>query len=90
MGARQPSGETEARDRAYRVAVTERPPFALASPDYADVFEVARRRTDDRSAERWARDGFERLPVAARRAALLAHRWIFGFRLGPWAGVPEP
>jgi hypothetical protein len=65
--------------------VTERPPSAIASPDYADAFEVARRPTDRRSAERWARDGFERLPLSARRSAMLVHRWILGFRLGPWA-----
>jgi hypothetical protein len=85
MGDRHPSTQSDARDRAHRVAVTEKPPSAVASPDYADAFEVARRPTDRRSAERWARDGFERLPVAARRSGLLAHRWILGFRLGPWA-----
>jgi len=39
---------------------------------------------DRRSAEQWARDGFERLPVTIRRSGLLIHRWILGFRLGPW------
>jgi hypothetical protein len=80
----QPSTQTEARDRGHRVAVTEKPPFAIASPDYADAFEISRMPTDRRSAERWARDGFERLPVAARRSVLLIHRRILGFRLGPW------
>lgn len=75
----------EARDRGRRVGVTETPPSAVAPPDYADAFEIARRPTDQRSAERWARDGFERLPMATRRSGLLAHRWILGFRLGPWA-----
>jgi hypothetical protein len=80
-----PPPQSDARDRAHRVAVTEKPPSAVASPDYADAFEVARKQADRRWAERWARDGFERLPVAARRSALLAHRWILGFHLGPWA-----
>ncbi|HXV05532.1 MAG TPA: hypothetical protein VFP23_06460 [Solirubrobacterales bacterium] len=83
-GDRHPSAKPNTRDRAHRVAVTEKPPAAIASPDYADAFEVARRPADRRSAERWARDGFERLPVAGRRSGLLAHRWILGFRLGPW------
>lgn len=85
MGNNHPATQSDARDRACRVAVTEKPPSAVASPDYADAFEVARKQTDRRSAERWARDGFERLPVASRRSGLLAHRWILGFRLGPWA-----
>lgn len=85
MGDSQPSKQTKANDRGHRVAVTEEVPFTGTSPDYADAFEVARAPTDHRSAERWARDGFERLPVEARRSALLIHRWIFGFRLGPWA-----
>jgi hypothetical protein len=66
------------------VAVSETPPSPVASPDYADAFEVSRAPTDPRSAEQWARDGFEGLPVAVRRSVLLAHRWILGFRLGPW------
>jgi hypothetical protein len=57
-------------------------------PDYADAFEVTRTPTDQRSAEQWARDGFEGLPVTMRRPLLLIHRWILGFRLGPWAS-PE-
>lgn len=85
MGDRHPGRQAEGRDRAHRVAVTEKPPPAVAPPDYADAFEVARRPADRRPAERWARDGFERLPAAARRSGLLAHRWLLGFRLGPWA-----
>jgi hypothetical protein len=84
MSNSHPATQSDARNRAHRVAVTETPPSAVASPDYADAFEVARKPADQRSAERWARDGFERLPVAARRPGLLAHRWILGFRLGPW------
>jgi hypothetical protein len=84
MSDRHPSKQPNARDRAHRVAVTEKPPSVVPSPDYADAFEVTRSPSDRRSAERWARDGFERLPVAARRSGLLAHRWILGFRLGPW------
>ena len=70
--------------RAHRVAVSEPPPSSIAALDYADAFEVARRPRDRRSAERWARDGFEGLPVATRRSLLAVHRWILGFRLGPW------
>jgi hypothetical protein len=57
-------------------------------PDYADAFEVARSPTDLRSAEQWARDGFGRLPFAARQSVLLIHRWVLGFPLGPWSS-PE-
>jgi hypothetical protein len=63
--------------------VTERPPSAVASADYADAFEIARSPTDRRSPEQWARDGFERLPASVMRSGLLIHRWILGFRLGP-------
>jgi hypothetical protein len=65
------------------VVVSETPP-CVGSPDYADAFEVIGSPTDKRSAEQWARDGFERLPVNARRSVLLIHRWILGFSLGPW------
>jgi hypothetical protein len=75
--------DMDARERAHPVAVTEAPPQA-ASPEYADAFAVARRETDRRSAERWARDGFGRVPAATRQAGLLAHRLLLGFRLGPW------
>lgn len=85
MGQSQPRKQTRAKERGHRVPVTEELPLGVFSPDYADAFEVARSPTDHRSAERWARDGFERLPREARRSALLIHRWIFGFRLGPWA-----
>jgi hypothetical protein len=64
--------------------VSETPPSTVASPDYADAFEVTRSPTDRRSAEQWARDGFERLPVSVRRSGLLVHRRILGFRLGSW------
>jgi hypothetical protein len=78
------STSSDARKRAHRVVVSETPPSIAASPDYADAFEVTRSPTDRRSAEQWARDGFERLPVTTRRSALLVHRWILGFSLGPW------
>lgn len=77
-----------ARTRAHRVAVVEEPPSTGALPDYADAFEVPRSLADPRSAEQWARDGFERLPLAARQAVLLLHRWVLGFPLGPWSS-PE-
>ena len=83
MGDNQLGGQSEAGTRARRVAVTEIPPPAVDRPDYADAFEIARTQSDERSAETWARDGFERLPTAARRSGLLAHRCILGFRLGP-------
>jgi hypothetical protein len=76
------------KQRAHRVAVSEAPPSSVVAPDYADAFEVARSPTDRRSAERWARDGFERLPMPIRQSGLLIHRWILGFSLGPW-GSPE-
>ncbi len=66
------------------MVVSEAPPSTVATPDYADAFEVARSPTDRRSAEQWAREGFERLPVPMRRSVLLIHRWILGFHLGPW------
>jgi hypothetical protein len=75
--------DMDATERAHRVAVTEQPP-AGASPDYADAFAVGRRSTDRRSAERWARDGFGRLPRFTREGGLLAHRLPLGFGLGPW------
>jgi hypothetical protein len=76
-----------ARRRAHLVAVTEQPPFTGAAPDYADAVAVTRSPTDGRSAEQWARDSFELLPMAARRSLLLTHRWILGFSLGPWASA---
>jgi hypothetical protein len=79
---------SNARKRGRRVAVSEKPPFTGAPPDYADAFEVTGSPTDGRSAEQWARDGFERLPLAARRSVLLIHRWVLGFPLGPWSS-PE-
>jgi hypothetical protein len=79
------STRSNARKRAHRVVVSEKPPSAVASPDYADAFEVTRSPTDRRSAEQWARAGFECLPVTIRRSGLLVHRWVLGFRLGTWA-----
>lgn len=87
-GSKHSSTQSNARKRAHRVAVSEDPPSHGASPDYADAFEVTRSPTDRRSAEQWARDGFERLPLAARRSVLLLHRWVLGFPLGPWSS-PE-
>jgi hypothetical protein len=76
-----------ARRRARRIAVSERPPSTVTSLDYADAFEARRSPTDPRSAEQWARDGFGRLPLTIRRSGLLIHRWILGFHLGPWAST---
>jgi hypothetical protein len=83
--SKHPSTRSNAKTQARRAAVSEPPPAALASPDYADAFQVTRSPADRRSAEQWARDGFERLPVPTRRSLLLIHRWILGFHLGPWA-----
>lgn len=52
-----------------------------------DSFAVLRSGSDPRSAEHWARDGFERLPSSSRRFGLLAHRWLLGFHLGPFTSV---
>lgn len=79
------SARPHVRKRGHRVAVSETPPSTIASPDYADAFEVARSPTDRRSAEQWARHSSERLPVTLRRSGLLIHRRILGFRVGPWA-----
>jgi hypothetical protein len=84
-GSTRPSTRSDASERAHRVVVSETPPSSVASLDYADAFEVTRSPTDRRSAEQWARDGFERLPLPTRRSLLLVHHWILGFRLGPWA-----
>jgi len=83
-GLKHPSTRSNAR-RAHRVTVSEAPPSTLVAPDYADAFEVTSDPTDRRSAEQWARDGFERLPLSARHSVLLIHRWILRFPLGPWA-----
>ena len=82
------SEPVRARKRGRRVAVTESPPAGIAPPDYSDAFEVPRRAADPRTAEGWARDGFDQLPVVTRRGGLLAHRLLLGFRLGPWSS-PE-
>jgi hypothetical protein len=79
---------SNARKRARRAAVSEALPSTVATSDYADAFEVSRSPTDRRSAEQWARDGCEGLPVTIGRSGLLIHRWILGFRLGPWVS-PE-
>jgi hypothetical protein len=86
-GSKHSDARPNARKRAHRIVVAEKPPFTGASPDYADAFEITRSPTDRRSAEQWARDGFERLPRATRRSALLVHRWILGFSLGPWVSA---
>jgi hypothetical protein len=82
------SKRSRTSNRAHRVAVAEGPPSPGALPDYADAFEIERSKSDARSAERCARDGFERLPLAARRSVLFLHRWVLGFSLGPWSS-PE-
>lgn len=82
------SKQSRERKQAHRVVVSETPPSTVASPDYADAFEISRSPTDQGTAEQWARNGFERLPFAARRSVLLLHRWILGFPLGPWSS-PE-
>lgn len=73
--------------RGYRIPVETGAPWASTAPDYADSFAVRRSGSDPRSAEQWARDGFERLPSSSRRFGLLAHRWLLGFHLGPFTSV---
>jgi len=74
--------------RGCRIAVETGAPWAsTTAPDYADAFAVRRSGSDPRSAEQWARDGFERLPSSSRRFGLLAHRWLLGFHLGPFTSV---
>jgi hypothetical protein len=79
------SNQLRTSNRARRVAVAEEPPSSGAVPDYADAFEIEKRKSDTRSAEQFARDGFERLPLAARQSTLSLHRWVLGFALGPWS-----
>ncbi|MGH8453842.1 MAG: hypothetical protein ACRESW_04750 [Nevskiales bacterium] len=66
-------------------AVTESFPVSHGGADYADAFEIGRSPSDKRHAERWARDGFEKLPLKSRQTGMLAHRHLLGFRLGPWS-----
>jgi hypothetical protein len=77
--------DSRAQRRAHRVVATETLPPSVAAADYVDAFEVGRDPTDRRSAEQWAREGVGRLPETTRRPLLLTHRWILGFRLGPWS-----
>ena len=71
--------------RGQPVEVTEPNPSAGVTADYADAFEMAQFEGDTRSAEQWARDGFQKLPLATRRAGMLAHRHLLGFQLGRWS-----
>lgn len=64
--------------------VSESHRFFDGMPDYADAFEIGKCASDNRPAERWARDGFGRLPFNSRRSGMFAHRHLLGFRLGPW------
>lgn len=47
--------------RGYRIAVETGAPWTSTTPGYADSFAGLRSGSDPRSAEQWARDGFERL-----------------------------
>jgi len=73
--------------RGCPTTVSESPPFSDGTPDYVDAFEIARNTSDNRDAERWARDGFGKLPSSSRRSGMFAHRHLLGFHLGPW---PSP
>jgi len=73
--------------RALRIEVTEPNPTPGAVADYADAFEIAQAAGDRRTAEQWARAGFEGLPPSARRAGMLAHRHLLGFGLGPFSSA---
>jgi hypothetical protein len=74
--------------RAQRVQVTEKHPTGEGFADYADAFEISKSKSDQRTVEQWARDGFGGLPLSTRKAGMLAHRHMLGFRLGPWSS-PE-
>jgi hypothetical protein len=78
------SSQHESSTRGRPTPVTEHPPFADTRPDYADAFEIGRSKSDKRSAEKWARDGFAKLRLSSRRSGMFAHRHLLGFRLGPW------
>lgn len=79
------SNEDKLSNRGRPIAVSEEAPFSDGIADYADAFEISRRQSDKRSPERWARDGFENLPLKSRRSGMFAHRHLLGFRLGPWS-----
>lgn len=70
-----------ARD-VRRVTTTEAATGA-GVPDYADAFQVAASRTDQRTPVQWLRAMFEDAPLPARAALLAGWRVVLGFRLGP-------
>jgi len=75
--------EGSARGRPTKVH--ESFPVLGSKPDYADAFEIDRSPSDTRNAETWARNGFDKLPLKSRKSGMLAHRYLLGFRLGPWS-----
>ena len=79
------NNERKSSTRGHPTAVAESLSVSDGNPDYADAFEIGRNPSDKRHAERWARDGFEKLPLKSRRSGMLAHRHLLGFRLGPWS-----
>jgi hypothetical protein len=74
----------KASARGRPTKVVESFPVPGSRPDYADAFEILRSPSDKRNPERWARSGFDKLPPKSRRSGMLAHRYLLGFRLGPW------
>lgn len=74
--------------RCVRRPVSPEPPAGHDTYDYADRFEIPLRVDDDRTAEQVFMAGLQGAPPALRRAVLLVHRHILGFRLGP-ASSPE-
>jgi hypothetical protein len=54
-----------------------------ASADYQGAFDTPIPAGDDRTAEQWARDALEHMPVALYWFVLLGWRVVLGLRLGP-------
>lgn len=81
------SNESKLSSPGRPATVSEGVPFSDGIADYADAFEISRSQSDNRHPERWARDGFENLPLKSRRSGMFAHRHLLGFRLGPWSSL---
>jgi hypothetical protein len=64
-------------------ALADRTQISGDAADYVDVFEVAVRSTDSRTAEQAFRDALGQTPGALGAAVLWIHRHILRFQLGP-------
>jgi hypothetical protein len=69
--------------RPRQVPVTEDPLIGSDPYDYADAFEVQVSQRDGRSAEAWARSGFENVPDVMQGLVRWVLTTILRFRLGP-------